>query len=199
MPRRHRAAGNGLTRTLCVALAVLILIGSPWLGAVAADEYDARRVAVGINLFPAVLAADRDISEKRSDAGLLVLLLVHRDDPRPVERLAESLRDKGAIRGIPLRVDVVEIEQLPSHSPEGVAGVFVAQRLGEDMPTVIDFCRRHHLLSFSPFEGDVERGVAAGIVVSDRVLPYVNVAAMDAAGLRIKPFFLRIAERYGQP
>ena len=177
----------------------MVLVASPWLGAVAADEQDARRVAVGVNLFPAVLAADKDIGDKRSSKGLLVLLLVHRDDPALVERLAAVLRDKGAIRGIPLSVRIVEVGALLDHPRDGVAGVFVAQRLGADMDAVLDYCRRHHVLSFSPFEGDVERGVAAGIAVSDRVLPYVNVAAMDAAGLRIKPFFLRIAERYDQP
>jgi len=199
MPAWLPFRGGRLTRTLCLSLAMLVLAGSPWLGAVAADEYDARRVTVGVNLFPAVLAADQDIGEKRSGKGLLVLLLVHRDDPVLVERLAAVLRDKGAIRGIPLRVDIVEVDNLHDHPRDGVAGVFVAQRLGTDMAKVLDYCRRNHLLSFSPFEGDVERGVAAGIAVSDRVLPYVNVAALDAVGLRIKPFFLRIAERYEQP
>jgi hypothetical protein len=128
-----------------------------------------------------------------------VLLLVHRDDVTQVERLATVLRDKGAIRGIPLRVDVVEAQRLADYPGKGVAGVFVAQRMGSDIAAIVDFCRNHRALSFSPFEGDVERGVAAGIAVSDRVLPYLNLAAVDAAGLRIKPFFLRIAERYEQP
>ena len=34
------------------------------------------------------------------------------------------------------------------------------------------------------------------MAVSDRVMPYVNVDAISASGLRIKPFFLKIAERY---
>ena len=41
-----------------------------------------------------------------------------------------------------------------------------------------------------------ERGITAGMVVSDRVLPYLNIDAVEATGLRIKPFFLKIAERY---
>lgn len=196
---RPRVAPARWARSLCLTLTLLAFVGAPWLGAVAADEHDARRVMVGVNLFPAVLAADKDIGDKRSGKGLLVLLLVHRDDPALVERLAAVLQDKGAIRDIPLKVQIVEVGALSTLSREGVAGVFVAQRLGDDMDAVLEYCRRHHVLSFSPFEGDVERGVAAGIAVSDRVLPYVNVAAMDAAGLRIKPFFLRIAERYDQP
>jgi len=178
---------------------VLLLLGSSWLGAMAADEADARRLAVGINLFPAVLAADQDIAGKRHGDAPLRLLLVHRDEQTLVEELAAALRDKGAIRGIPLQVDIVSIDGLADYPGASAAGVFVAQRFGDDIHSIVEFSRRHHLLSFSPFEGDVERGVAAGMVVSDRVLPYVNVAAVDASGLRIKPFFMKIAERYESP
>jgi len=183
-------------RSLCAGLAALVVLASPWLGAVAADEQDARRVTVGVNVFPAVLAADRDIENKRAASGELTLLIVHRDDASLVARLAEVLQDKGAVRGIPIRVEVVTVDALAQRPAAGVAGVFIAQRLGDRVPAVAIYCRQLRILCFSPFEGDVERGIAAGIAVSDRVLPYVNVSALDQAGLRIKPFFLRIAERY---
>jgi len=186
-------------RVLGAISLALLLLGSSWLGAIAADEADARRLTVGINLFPAVLAADQDIAGKRSGGAPLRLLLVHRDEQTLVEELAAVLRDKGAIRGIPLEVDIVPIEGLAAYPGAKAAGVFVAQRFGDDIRSVVEFSRRYRLLSFSPFEGDVERGVAAGMVVSDRVLPYVNVAAVDASGLRIKPFFMKIAERYESP
>jgi hypothetical protein len=51
---------------------------------------------------------------------------------------------------------------------------------------------------FSPFAGDVEAGVSSGLVVSDRILPYVNVEAMRLSGVQMKPFFLRVAEQYGE-
>ncbi|MCK0506628.1 YfiR/HmsC family protein [Aromatoleum anaerobium] len=189
--RTRRAA-----RTLLCALLVL---GSPWLGANAADEQDARRIAVGLNVFPTFLAADQDIAAKRAGEGPLLLLVVHRDEPGLAERSADGLRDKGTIRGIPLKVEAVALSRLAHYADADVAGVFVVQRLGEDLPQLLAFGRRHKLLTFSPFEGDVEKGIAAGIVVGDRVLPYVNLAAAAAAGIRIKPFFLRIAERYEQP
>ncbi|MCB1907656.1 MAG: DUF4154 domain-containing protein [Rhodocyclaceae bacterium] len=178
-----------------VAIALLVLASS-WLGAIAADEQDARRLAVGINLFPAVLAADQDIAAKRDGSGALRLLLVHRDEGALIEDLAATLRDKGAIRGIPLQVEIVPVHGLAAVDGARAAGVFVAQRLGKDISEILAFSRRHHLLSFSPFDGDVERGIVAGMLVRDRVMPYVNVGAIHASGLRIKPFFLKIAERY---
>jgi hypothetical protein len=42
----------------------------------------------------------------------------------------------------------------------------------------------------------VERGATGGIVVSDRILPYVNMETVRQSEIRIKSFFLRIAVAY---
>ncbi len=178
---------------------MLLAFMSPLSGNIRADEQEARRVAVGINVFPAFLAADRDIVNKRSPGGQLLLLLVHADQPGSAAKLAAGLSDKGSIRGIPLKVEIVTLERLREYEDTKVAGIFITQRMGDDVETLIEFSRDNQTLTFSPFEGDVERGVLGGIVVSDRVLPYINLSAMDAFGIRIKPFFLRIAEHYEKP
>lgn len=53
---------------------------------------------------------------------------------------------------------------------------------------------KHRIIIFSPFQGDVERGASGGILISDRILPYLNLETMHLSDIRIKPFFLRIAE-----
>jgi len=191
--------GRRLKRGIALVAAVAFVVGSPWLGAIAADEQDARRLAVGIKLFPAVLAADQDIGDKVPADGTLHVLLVHRDESAMADRLADMLRDRGRIRDLPLSVDILTVAELESYPGSRAAGLFVVQRLGEDLVPIRAFSQRHRLLSFSPFEGDVERGITAGMVVSDRVLPYLNIDAVNATGLRIKPFFLKIAERYEKP
>ncbi|MCB1887582.1 MAG: hypothetical protein KDH20_08240 [Rhodocyclaceae bacterium] len=188
--------GRRLKRMVAGMAAAALVLGSPWLGAIAADEADARRVAVGIKLFPAVLAADQDIGDKLPSDGVLKLLLVHRDEAALAERLAAMLNDRGRIRDMPIAVEILTVGELASYPGAQAAGVFVVQRLGDDLVSIRAFSQRHRRLSFSPFEGDVERGITAGMVVSDRVLPYLNIDAVEATGLRIKPFFLKIAERY---
>jgi hypothetical protein len=47
---------------------------------------------------------------------------------------------------------------------------------------------------YSPFEGHVERGVPAGIAVEAKVQPYLNLSALQAAGIELKPFFLKVAK-----
>ena len=52
---------------------------------------------------------------------------------------------------------------------------------------------RFRTLVFSPFAGDVEAGAVAGIYVADRILPFINLRQAQRAGIRFKPFFLKVA------
>jgi hypothetical protein len=54
------------------------------------------------------------------------------------------------------------------------------------------------VLLFSPFEGDVERGVATGFRVTDKVLPMVNTTSLKLSNIQLKAFFLRVAVKHEQ-
>ena len=55
---------------------------------------------------------------------------------------------------------------------------------------------KNHIIVFSPFEGDVERGVQCGIAVQARVRPFLNMKSLKSAGVSLKPFFLKVAKKY---
>ncbi len=50
------------------------------------------------------------------------------------------------------------------------------------------------MILYSPFEGDVERGVTAGLSIEAKVLPFVNQRTLEASGVELKPFFLKVAK-----
>ncbi len=156
-----------------------------------------RRVWAGLDLFPSLLAADLDIAHKQDD-GTLLLVLVYVDDREAAEEMARHLREEiGTIRKIPIRVELTDDPQLSRYAERPPAGIFLTQRLRHRLAALIRYGRDHRVIVFSPFAGDVERGVAAGILISDRILPLINVEAIAASGIRFKSFFLRIAERHG--
>ena len=173
-----------------------LLVIAPLSGNPVAGEQEERRIQVGIKLFPSLLAADRDIAAKREGDAPLRLLLVYRDRREVAERAAERMRDVEKVRDIPIIVEVVPLDALEERGAAPFAGLFITQRLGEGLDEVIALGRDRQVVLFSPFEQDVERGVMGGVLVSDRILPQVNVRAMQEAGIRLKSFFLRIADRY---
>ena len=169
-----------------------------WAAGLGAHEVESLRIHAGIDLFPSFIAADRDIADKAGKDGALLLLLVHRDTEHDAEHLAAELAEVERIRGLPLRVHIVSVDELAAYHDARPAGVFVAERLPEEyLVQILAFGRQTGVLVISPHEGDVDQGASGGIWVGDRILPYVNMRALDAGGIRLKPFFLRIAEKYG--
>jgi hypothetical protein len=160
------------------------------------NESADRRAWVGLDIFPSLLAADEDIVEKKSPDGVLHLLLVYQNRQDLAESMRTHLKQVGKIHGIPIRIGITRIDELNDRVESPMAGIFLVEPAGDKIETVIHFGREHQIVVFSPFNGDVQRGVSSGIVITDCILPYVNIEAMRLSGIRIKPFFLRIAEQY---
>jgi hypothetical protein len=174
-------------------LAALLLLSA----AVArAGDREESRAWAGLDLFPSVLAADAEIAEKRGPGGELPLVILYQTDRELAEEMARRLARTGTIRGLPIRVEIARYPAPVNGANPPPAGAFLAEPRIGDLDAVIQFGRENRRLVFSPFAGDVERGVPAGIAVSDRILPLVNAEALESFGLRLKPFFLRITEVY---
>jgi hypothetical protein len=112
--------------------------------------------------------------------------------------MADQLVRVETIRGIPVRVSESMVSDLGDVADDMPAGIFLVERMGDELGDVIQIGKESRAIVFSPFPGDVEKGVSSGMVISDRILPYVNSEAMRLSGIQMKSFFLRIAERYGE-
>ncbi len=163
---------------------------------VSADEREQRMIRAGLDLFPSLLAADLDITQKQNADGKLLLVLLCVDKKTTEAKMAEHLMKIEKIRGIPIQVEISDDISFGSYSDHKPAGVFLIQPFNEEIDSIIQFTREHNIIVFSPFEGDVKRGILGGIIVSDRILPHVNMNALQLSGIRLKPFFLRVSERY---
>jgi hypothetical protein len=183
------------TKRLLLIAAVFMLL-SPEMSA--ANELSDQRARIGLDLFPSFLAADADIAGKVCEDGMLHLLLVHDGRESLAEEMAESLSRIKEIRGIPIRISISGIQDLGKQIDCPIAGIFLVERVGSGLEAVIRFGRDEQAIVFSSFPGDVEKGVSSGMVISDRILPYVNAKALRLSGVHIKSFFLGIAEQYGE-
>ena len=163
-----------------------------------AMEMEDVRLRAGLDVFRSVLAADMNIMDKRGPDGALLLVLIYRNNKSIAENVARHLEDAQRIHGVPIRVAIATSASLDQYRDPPPAGIFMVQEIRNDLETVIDYGKKHRIIVFSPFEGDVEAGVVGGIHISDRLLPYINIGAMKASGIRIKPFFLRVSKHYGE-
>lgn len=161
-----------------------------------ADDQDQRRVGIGLNIFPAVLAADQALDRKAAAGGRLELLLLYATDRADALQLANRLNSFAPIRGLAIDARVAGYDQLAAYDKHPPAGIFLAEPSPGDVAAVTAFGERHHIIVFSPFAGDVERGIATGLYVSDQILPYVNLQTLQRSDIQLRPFFLEVAQHY---
>jgi hypothetical protein len=179
-------------------LPLLLLAISLLCRQVAAAEMQEVRIRAGLDLFTSLLAADMNLEEKKGSDGALLLMLVYTDNRDEAEKLASRIEKVGSIRGMPIRATILYVNSLGRFFKQKPAGIFLTQPISDSLDDILAYGRENHIVVFSPFEGDVERGVAGGIYISDRLLPYLNIAALKSSDLHIKSFFLRVSKRYGE-
>ncbi|MBK1620905.1 hypothetical protein CKO42_21250 [Lamprobacter modestohalophilus] len=184
---QHAGCGRQFGALSCL---LLLWLSSAW--ALPLWQEELQRLRVGLNLFPAVLGAQEQLSAQRNADGVLEIVIVYRSTDKAAQQAVASLEALDQVQGHPLRVSVVPIEQLEPNREPPLAAIFVASS-GLEPDLLRRLSERHQVLVFSPFEGDVSAGAVAGIHVADRILPSINLAQARRAGLSFKPFFLRVA------
>ena len=144
-----------------------------------------------------------DLPGKVNADGRLELFLVSSGNAEAllpyVDELQESGRGekKGTIRDIPIQVEIIAVADLSGQAATPPSGIFIAGELAdEELKSVVDYGIRNHVIIYSPFEGDVEKGVLGGIFIGARVLPRINKQTLELSGIRIKDLFLRVAKLY---
>jgi hypothetical protein len=156
---------------------------------------EAQRLRVGLKIFAAVLGAVEPRPAERDPSGELQILVVHEGARPAAQEAVASLGAIGQIRGRPLRIEMLDAQALDDFRGTPPDGIFVAS-LGLGGRRLRAWSEGLRTLVFSPYAGDVEAGAVAGIHVSDQILPALNLPQARRAGLRFKPFLLRVAHTH---
>ena len=183
---------NQLTTAFTCLLLYLFILANP----AQADEIELRRIMVGLKLFPAVIAADYLVTEKKDKDGQLLLFILHEDNTKQANNLANSLRQIQKIKNIPIKVEAHTFNDFIEQKLPPLAAAFIAEPANNQIDKIISQGISSSTLLFSPFKGDVEKGIHSGLIVSDRILPHVNINTLNQSGIKLKPFFQRASKQY---
>lgn len=189
-----RTGGTGVLKP-AGRLLLALLLWLPLLPSTAlTQDMLSPRLQIGIGILPAVIAANKQLAADESP--VLPVYLVYNNNRYLAEQVKPGLEKIDRIQRHKLAVTSISLAELLALEPAPSAAIFIAEPLGNDLPRLIEFVERRKLLLFSPFKGDVERGVAAGFRVTDKVLPMVNLAALKQSNIHLKAFFLRVAVKH---
>lgn len=157
-----------------------------------------HQIQLGIKMFPTMVGGNLDIKARRNEDGKLLLVILYRGNIRAGEQAADKLRSSvKRIYKYPIRVVVTDDFDFKAFSEEKVAGLFFVEQLSPDQRNAaIRFGINKKAIVFSPFNGDVEKGVMAGMHISTRVQPALNVSTIRKSGIRMNKLFLKVAKTY---
>ncbi len=177
----------GIIILMCLAS----FVGLPSL----AQEATSPRLQIGINLLPAIIAANQSLAAS-DGTNDLPIYLVYRKNRHLAQQLAPGLRRVGEIRNRKLEITILSLDELLAQGPAPLSIVFITEPLDQRLPELVELAQQQRILLFSPFKGDVELGVTTGFQVTDKVLPLVNMASLKQSKIQLKAFFLRIAVKH---
>lgn len=162
-----------------------------------ADTFSDRRAQVGLKLFRTLVGADTQIENKTDGHGHLLVYLVYGTDEKTAQEHASLLTETlKTVRDIPVEISPLPLSALNQTTPKPAA-IFVSQPLSTDEASqLVAFSTEQHIIAFSPFEGDVERGILAGLSVEATVKPLINKQTLQNSQLAIKPFYLKVAKHH---
>ena len=178
-----------------LGLILLLYLAAVFNAPTSAQETLPPRLQIGINLLPAVIAANNGLSTI-GEGKKLPIYLVYRDNDHLAGMLRQSLGRIDNIRKRPIEIIPISVDDLLALEPEPYSTIFISEPLDKRLPELIEFSQKRRALLFSPFKGDVRRGVATGFRVTDKVLPLVNMESLKQSKIQLKAFFLRIAVQH---
>jgi hypothetical protein len=185
---------KGVVTGFGVVAALLLCIA---VGATA-GEADRHRVDISLSIFPRIVAVDNAFRDKLGPERTVRLLFVYDGDRANAQGLAEQLLAKsGNIGGMRVVTVIADVKQPLPAGDDLPTAIFLAEGLEPaKLEIVMRYARDHHRLVFSPFTGDVERGVTVGISVTSRVKPYFNMAALRDTQVDINAILMKVSARY---
>jgi hypothetical protein len=180
------------------AVAVLLGVGLTTAIHVDAGEAEERRVRISLEIFPRIVAVDLDLRSKLSTTNTLRLIVLYEHDGEAARHVAAQMKNSFTnISGMAVGFEVQSAQQAISAGMEQPAAVFVSELLSDDSFTaMMKAAAERHVLVFSPFAGDVERGATVGIAISSRIKPYFNVSTLGLSHININEKLLSISQRY---
>ncbi|MBF0369828.1 MAG: hypothetical protein HQL52_10255 [Magnetococcales bacterium] len=179
-------------------LLLMLLLAGP-VGLATAGGFElGDRVQIGVRMFPKMVGGNLQISTKKNPSGKLLLLVAYDKDWKTGQKVAEHLKSSvDNIHNLPLEVAVTGDLDFKPYEADHIAGIFLADKLSKGkLDRLIDFGIKRQIVLFSPFEGDVARGVTTGLYVATRVRPALNLTTLVNSKIRYNRLFLKVAKSY---
>ena len=160
---------------------------------VCAPGIEDNLVRISLDIFPKLVAVDLGMKDKLTDDQKVRFHVVYGKKRELAQEVADHLEEAfPRVAGCP--TEVILGNTLPSEVP---TAILLVERLDEGvLKQFVEYGVTNHILIFSPFKEDVDRGVTAGMYMAIRILPYFNRDTLNRSQIKMHEILLRSAKFY---
>ena len=125
-----------------------------------------------------------DVSHKERKFGNRGIVLAQ------LAELGHKLNNRATLLSIETQKSIKSVTPVPTV-------IFIQTPLSDtELDDLMDWARSNSILVFSPFEGDVERGVHAGLKIKQQTRLYLNIIELERSQIQIQADIYRISDVY---
>lgn len=197
----QRNAHSLISQLRFALLALVLLVPSAY-----AWDRDDRLAIMAADLLPAILGAQKNFNEfyfpspleDQSEVREIIVQVLYRKKRYLAERTVKRVNNLNPIKGVKLKAVAIqpdEIANINHQNPSSRKIIFIIENMGEQLNTVQETAIKHNDITYSSRIKDVEKGVAVGLSVTERVLPVINESSLSKIQLQFSSLFMRIAKK----
>jgi hypothetical protein len=190
-----------ISRLRSVLLALLLVVPTAY-----GWDRDDRLAIMAADLLPAILGAQKNFiefyfpssREKKVEVREIMVQVLYKKKRYLAERTVKRVNNLSPIKGIKLKAVAIrphEIANLNVQKNHSRQLIFIIENMGEQFDTVQESAIKNNYITYSSSIEDVEKGVAVGLSVTERVLPVINESSLSKIQLQFSPLFMRIAKK----
>jgi hypothetical protein len=190
-----------MSRLSCVLLALLLVVPTAY-----GWDRDDRLAIMAADLLPAILGAQKNFIEFYFPSALdeqikvreIMVQVLYRKKRYLAERTVKRVNNLSPIKGVKLKAVAIrpdEIANLNDKNNRSRQLIFIIENMGDQLKAVQESAIKNNDITYSSSIKDVEKGVAVGLSVTERVLPVINESSLSKIQLQFSPLFMRIAKK----
>ncbi len=169
-------------------------------------DRDDRLAIMAADLLPAILGAQKNFNEfyfpslleDKSEAREITVQVLYRKKRYLAERTVKRVNNLSPIKGVKLKAIAIqphEIKNLKDQYKASRKLIFIIENMGKQLNTIQELAIKNNDITYSSSIKDVEKGIAVGLSVTERVLPVINESSLSKIQLQFSPLFMRIAKK----
>lgn len=176
----------------------IFLILSAFASSIFADAMQERRIKISASIFPRIIAVDKKFSEKVDSSGNIKLGMIYHSDKEKALNISRIVTRKiKHISGNKIVFEYINMAETDFTVLGRMAGLFFVHPVPDTiLKKLRQYSIKHNSILFSPFEGDIERGVMASIFVGAKIRPYFNLTSLAEANIKLKPALIKVSKTH---